>query len=494
MNNNTPPENQKNNDYDAESIKVLKGLEGVRKRPSMYIGSTGKTGLHHLIYEVIDNSIDESLAGFCNKIEIIINDDDSVEIIDNGRGIPIEKHPEYDKYTPEVILETLHSGGKFDNKSYKISGGLHGVGLSVVNALTDWLIVEIKRDGKIYKQKYSKGLKVSDPEIQILPPKEKEYTGTKISFYPDMEIFDLKSEKKDELEELQEDTELPLKIDLWDVNKIADRVHYLAFLCPSATFFIRNKKKDADKEKYPIRFHFKDGLIDFIKYINVEKKTLYEKPIHFKKKFLLEKNGDKEEIVIEAALQHNKGFKFNFKSFVNTINTIEGGTHERGFKDALNKSIKDYFIKNEPEENDIVAEDTREGVSAIVSLMLPDPQFESQTKIKLGNPEIRNAVYQVVKKELENFLEKNPKIADRIVNKVKNAKKARIEAQKARDLIRRKSALSSILLPGKLADCTSKDPIKCELFIVEGDSAGGSAKQGRSREYQAILPLRGKIA
>lgn len=474
MDSNKHPQNQNNSVYDAESIKVLKGLEGVRKRPAMYIGDTGENGLHHLIFEVIDNSIDESLAGFCDKIDIIINSDNSVEIIDNGRGIPIGKHPEYDKYTPEVILEHLHAGGKFDSKAYRISGGLHGVGLSVVSALTEKLIVEIKREGKLYKQIFSKGVSVSEPEIINLPENEVNITETKISFYPDNEIFDFNPED-----------------DIWNISKISNRVRELAFLAPNTKFSILNENIEE-----PIEYYFKGGLIDFVSFLNKNKKLLIPTPIYLKKAFVKKKESGTEEILVEVAMQYNQSYGTNILTFVNTINTIEGGTHLTGFKGALTRVMNSY-LENEKFKKfkDVIlsGEDVREGLTAILSIMLPDPQFESQTKIKLGNPEIRQIVSRIVSNELEKYLEENPEIAKSIIYKALEAKKARDAAQKAKSLIRRKSVLDSIRLPGKLADCSSSESEKCELFIVEGSSAGGSAKQGRDREFQAILPLRGKI-
>ncbi len=474
MDSKKPHLNQETSDYDAKSIKVLKGLEGVRKRPAMYIGDTGENGLHHLIFEVIDNSIDESLAGFCDKIEIILNSDNSVEIIDNGRGIPIGKHPEYDKYTPEVILEHLHAGGKFDSKAYRISGGLHGVGLSVVSALTEKLIVEIKREGKLYKQIFSKGVSVSEPEIINLPENEVNITETKISFYPDNEIFDFKPED-----------------DIWNISKISNRVRELAFLNPNTKFSILNENIEE-----PIEYYYKGGLIDFVSFLNKNKKLLIPTPIYFKKAFVKKKKSGTEEILVEVAMQYNQSYGTNILTFANTINTIEGGTHLTGFKGALTRVMNSY-LENEKFKKfkDVIlsGEDVREGLTAILSIMLPDPQFESQTKIKLGNPEVRQIVSRIVSNELEKYLEENPETAKSIIHKVLEAKKARDAAQKARSLIRRKSALDSMRLPGKLADCSSSESEKCELFIVEGSSAGGSAKQGRDREFQAILPLRGKI-
>ncbi len=460
-------ENNEGN-YNASDIKVLKGLEGVRRRPAMYVGDQGKKGLHHLIFEVLDNCVDEAMAGFANKVSITFNENNSVEISDNGRGIPIDIHPEYKIPAIEVIMEYLHSGGKFDSKSYKISGGLHGVGLSVVNALAEWLIVEINRDGVYYKQKFSRGKKASEPEIVKT---DNDTTGTKITFYPDKEIFDF-----------------PLSGKIFDFTTIVNRTRELAFLTPQASFEIYHSV--TEESEY---FYFEDGIKEFVSYLNKEKHPLHEDVINISGSY---KNDDDSTTYIDIAMQYNQGYQANILSYCNTISTIEGGTHLTGFKSSLTRTMNTYVEKNmEKKYKDVVlsGSDTLEGLSAIISVKLPDPQFESQTKIKLGNPEARQMVSQTVTEKLYQFLEENPQVAKKIVLKTMSAKKAREAAQKARSLIRRKSALDNARMPGKLADCSSSDPKKCELFIVEGDSAGGSAKQGRDRTYQAILPLRGKI-
>jgi DNA gyrase subunit B len=454
--------------YEAESIKVLKGLEGVRKRPAMYIGDTGKKGLHHLVFEVLDNSVDEAIAQYADYVKVEFFEDGSVQISDNGRGIPIDTHKEFSKPAVEVIMEHLHAGGKFDNKSYKISGGLHGVGLSVVCALTDWLIVEINRDGQCYKQKFSKGLKVTEPEISDCDPK---IHGTKIRFYPDAEIFEFD----------------PSEGVIFSFSTIANRMRELAFLTPQAKFEIL----DLDSEEREV-FHYKGGIKEFISHLNLEKQPLHSEIIYLKDEI----SEDGDDIEVEIAMQYNQGYQTNILTYANTINTIEGGTHLTGFKSALTRTLNSYienYMAKKYKDISLSGGDTREGLSAVVSIKLPDPQFESQTKIKLGNPEARQVVSQVVSESLFNFLENNPEDAKRIILKSIDAKKAREAAQKARQLIRRKSALDNARLPGKLADCSSNDPKECEIFIVEGDSAGGSAKQGRDREYQAILPIRGKI-
>ena len=457
-----------NNNYDAEDIQVLKGLEGVRKRPAMYIGDTEKKGLHHLIFEVLDNSVDEAIAGFANEVRITFNKDNSIEVFDNGRGIPIDNHPEYNKPAIELIMEHLHSGGKFDSKSYKISGGLHGVGLSVVNALTEWMLVEINRDGVCYKQKYSRGVRASDPEITHTG---NSLTSTKIIFYPDSEIFEFNPDGR-----------------IFNIYTVINRVRELAFLTPSTRFIIYDKFTEEEEE-----FYYKGGLREFINYLNKDRQPLHEKIIIINDFQELE---DNSKVYVDIAIQYNQSYQTNILTYANTINTIEGGTHLTGFKASLTRTLNSYIEKNldkNLKEHVLSGSDTREGLSAIISVMLPDPQFESQTKIKLGNSEIRQIVSQIVTDRLTQFLEENPQVAKKIVLKNINAKKAREAAQKARLSIRRKSALDSARMPGKLADCSSNDPEKCEIFIVEGDSAGGSAKQGRDRTYQAILPLRGKI-
>ncbi len=439
-----------------------------RKRPAMYIGDTGKKGLHHLIFEVLDNCVDEAMAGFADKIKVVFKKDNSVQISDNGRGIPIDMHPEYNKPAVEVIMEHLHSGGKFDNKSYKISGGLHGVGLSVVNALTEWLIVEIYRDDIYYKQRFSRGVKSTEPEIQELKNKKK---GTVITFFPDKEIFDIEDEDN-----------------IFNFSTIAGRMRELAFLTPQARFEIYDENTEEEEE-----FYYEGGIKEFITFLNKDKKPLHNDIISVSDEYTVENDS---KVYIDVALQYNQGYQSNILTYANTINTIEGGTHLTGFKSALTRSLNSYIEKNmekKYKDHILSGSDTREGLSAVISVKLPDPQFESQTKIKLGNPEIRQLVSQIITERFYQFLEENPQTAKKIVLKTINAKTAREAAQKARSLIRRKSELDSARMPGKLADCSSNNPEECELFIVEGDSAGGSAKQGRDRTYQAILPLRGKI-
>ncbi|MFX0105736.1 MAG: type IIA DNA topoisomerase subunit B [Candidatus Hodarchaeota archaeon] len=460
------PSNQ--NSYDADDIKVLKGLEGVRKRPAMYIGSTGKTGLHHLIFEVLDNSVDEAMGGFADEIKITLYKNNSVQVYDNGRGIPIDTHPEYNRPALEVIMEYLHSGGKFDSKSYKISGGLHGVGLSVVNALTEWMDVEVCRDGQHYSQRFSKGKKASEPKIIKTKTKE---TYTKITFYPDEEIFDLEPNEP-----------------IFNEHTISARMRELAFLTPHTRFEIHDKFNDEKEE-----FHYEGGIKEFISYLNKDKQPLHNDIIYISDS-LKDENG--ETIYCDIAMQYNQGYQTNILTYANTINTIEGGVHLTGFKSALTRTFNSYvenYREKKYKEHVLSGADTREGLSAVISIKLPDPQFESQTKIKLGNPEIRQIISQIVTDRLTQYLEEHPQTAKKIVLKTINAKIAREAAQKARSLIRRKSALDSARMPGKLADCSSNDPEQVELFIVEGDSAGGPAKQGRDRTYQAILPIRGKI-
>ncbi|MFX1363676.1 MAG: type IIA DNA topoisomerase subunit B [Promethearchaeota archaeon] len=460
------PSNQ--DSYDADDIKVLKGLDGVRKRPAMYIGSTGKTGLHHLIFEVLDNSVDEAMGGYADEIKVTLFNDNSVQVLDNGRGIPIDTHPEYKKPALEVIMEYLHSGGKFDSKSYKISGGLHGVGLSVVNALTDWMEVEICRDGQCYTQKFSKGKKVSEPKIVEINNKG---SYTKIHFYPDKEIFDFLPEEP-----------------IFNAHTISNRMRELAFLTPHTRFELHDKFND-EKEEY----HFEGGITEFILYLNKDKQPLHNDVIYVSDSA---DDDDGDTIFLDFAMQYNQGYQTNILTYANTINTIEGGVHLTGFKSALTRTFNSYienYMEKKYKGHILSGADTREGLSAVISVKLPDPQFESQTKIKLGNPEIRQIVSQIVTDKLTQYFEENPQTAKKIVLKTINAKIAREAAQKARTLIRRKSALDSARMPGKLADCSSNDPEKVEIFIVEGDSAGGPAKQGRDRTYQAILPIRGKI-
>ncbi len=442
-------------EYSIDKIKVLEGLEAVRKRPAMYIGSTDEKGLHHLVEEVIDNSVDEALAGYCNKICVIINEDGSITVDDNGRGIPVEIHKEYGISGVEVVMTKLHAGGKFDKGAYKVAGGLHGVGVSVVNALSKWLEVEVRRNGKIYRQRYERGKPVTKLEI-IGNAKE---TGTKITFYPDNEIFGNKS---------------------FDYYILRKRLQELAFLNKGLNIKLVDKR--TGKEEF---FKYDGGIIEFVKYINKNKIPLHD---------VIYLNGEKEGIYVEIALQYTDGYAENVFSFVNNINTREGGSHLSGFKSALTRTLNEYGRKNIFKNNEgLSGEDVREGLTAIISCRVPNPQFEGQTKTKLANSEVKRVVETLVYEKLSIYLEENPSDAKKIIEKALQAMKAREAARKARELVRKKSYLESLSLPGKLADCTSNEPEKCELFIVEGDSAGGSAKQGRDRRYQAILPLKGKI-
>lgn len=444
-------------EYGADSIKILEGLEAVRKRPAMYIGSTGKPGLHKLVDEIVDNSVDEALAGHCKNVIITVNKDGSVTVQDDGRGIPVEIHPQMKVSTVEVVLTKLHAGGKFDKDTYKVSGGLHGVGASVVNALSKKLIVEVKRDGKIYRQEYSRG----DPKtkLTVVGNCDKNETGTKITFWPDEEIFST------------------VKI---DYSVLETRFREIAFLNAGIKLILideaRNKK---------LEFYYVGGLVEFIKWINESKEVLH-KPVYFKR--------EQGSNIVEIAVQYNSGYQENIFGFVNVINTVEGGTHVSGFKTALTRVINDYAKKTNMLKKDeaITGDDVREGLTAIVSIKIPEPQFEGQTKTKLGNSEIKGFVDSIVSASLSEFFEENPTIAKKIVSKSLEAAKARLAAKRAKDLVRRKNAFSLGGLPGKLADC-SKKSTDTELYIVEGESAGGSAKQARNKEDQAILPLKGKI-
>jgi len=443
--------------YDATTIQVLGGIEAVRKRPAMYIGDTSTRGLHHLVYEVVDNSVDEATAGFCSKIKVIIYTDGSISVEDNGRGIPVDMHKTEKKPAVEVVLTTLHAGGKFDHRVYKVAGGLHGVGISVVNALSEWLEVEIKREGKIFHQRYERGKPVTS--LKVIGKSKS--TGTKITFKPDREIFS-KTE--------------------FSFDYLAGRLRELAFLNKDLEISLIDERSDRENT-----FKFKGGLISFIEYLNRNKNPLHKKIISFYK--------EKEKIIIEGALQYNDGYKEMLFSFANNINTVEGGTHLTGFKTALTRAINQYartknLLKN---ISSISGEDTREGLSAVISVKLPNPQFEGQTKTKLGNSEVEGLVSSVVFEALTSFFEENPSVANKIVEKVILAAQAREAARRARELTRRKGALDTANLPGKLADCSEKDPAFSELFIVEGESAGGSAKQARERTFQAILPIKGKI-
>jgi DNA gyrase subunit B len=443
--------------YNADSIKILEGLEGVRRRPAMYIGGTGKDGLHHLVYEIVDNSVDEALAGHCKNIIVTINKDGSVTVVDDGRGIPVEINKQYKKSAVEIVFTKLHAGGKFDKDTYKISGGLHGVGASVVNALSSKLIVHVKRDGKLYEQIYKRGDAQGD--VKTIGKSEKDENGTEVTFFPDGEIFSTLN---------------------FDFTVLKKRFQEMAFL-NAGLKIILNEESSGKKEE----FYYAGGLIDFIQHITHSKSPLH-KPVYFKKQI--------DTTVIEIAVQYTESFNENIFGFVNTINTTEGGTHISGFKSALTGVINDYAKKkNLVKDVDIEGDDTREGINAIVSLKLADPQFEGQTKTKLGNSEIKGIVDSAVTTALSEYFEENPPIANKIVQKVISSAKAREAAKKARDLVRRKSALGFTGLPGKLADCSSKKFEKTELYIVEGDSAAGSSKMARDKEFQAILPLKGKI-
>ena len=444
-------------DYDAGKITVLEGLSAVRKRPSMYIGSTGPTGLHHLVYEVVDNAIDEAMAGYCTWIKIILKSDGSVSIEDNGRGIPIDIHPKYGISGVEIAMTKLHAGGKFDKSTYKVSGGLHGVGVSVVNALSIWLKVEVFRNGNIYRQWYKRGERSS--ELEMIG--KTHHTGTRVRFLPDSEIFN--------------------SIE-FDFKTLVDRVREMAFLNRNVTIEISNELSGVEH-----LFHYEGGIVSFVEYLNKNKKALHD-PLYFQ--------GEEGDTQVEMAIQYNDSFIPNIYAFANNINTREGGYHLSGFKAALTRTVNDYargkkFLKDS--DPNLLGNDILEGVAAIISVRLPEPQFEGQTKTKLGNSELKGLMERITNQRLSEIFEENPVIAEIISKRGIVAASARLAAKKARDLTRRKSYLESAALPGKLADCQERDPYKCEIFIVEGDSAGGSAKQGRDRAFQAILPLRGKI-
>lgn len=446
------------NTYEAEQIQVLEGLEAVRKRPGMYIGSTGSRGLHHLVWEVVDNSIDEALVGACKNINVTIHPDNSISNEDDGRGFPVGMHPKLKKPAVEVALTVLHAGSKFGGGGYKVSGGLHGVGVSVVNALSEWLEIEVKRDGKIYHQRYERGFPVT--ELKVIGTTNK--TGSRVSFKPDSEVFD----------------ELEYSFDI-----LEHRLRELAFLNKGIKINLKDERDGREKT-----FQYEGGIISFVKHLNKNKEVLHKEPIYFEAK--------KDNVDVEIAIQYNDGYNESIFSFANNINTLEGGSHMVGFKSAVTKVINDYARRYKYlKENDanLIGEDAREGMSCVISIRLTDPQFEGQTKTKLGNPEVRGIIDSIVMERLEAFLEENPSDAKIIVDKAMTAARAREAAKKARELTRRKTVLESTTLPGKLADCSERDPELCELYIVEGDSAGGSAKQGRDRRYQAILPLRGKI-
>ncbi|MCX8057041.1 MAG: DNA topoisomerase (ATP-hydrolyzing) subunit B [Ignavibacteria bacterium] len=454
--------NQANNaaqEYSAESIHVLKGLEAVRKRPAMYIGDTGTRGLHHLVYEVVDNSIDEALAGFCKNIVVTIHKGNSVTVEDDGRGIPVDIHPTEKRSALEVVMTVLHAGGKFDKRTYKVSGGLHGVGVSVVNALSEWLKVEVYREGKIYFQEYRRGEPVEPVKVIGKVPEKK--TGTKVTFLPDKTIF----------------KDINFKFDT-----LADRMMELAFLNKEITIKLIDERSKEEET-----FHYKGGLIEFIQYID-ETRTPLHKTIYFE--------GEKDGVPIEVAFQYNDGYQENIFTYVNNINTHEGGTHLVGFKTALTRTLNNFAQKNNLIKDGkitLIGDDFREGLTAVLSVKVAEPQFEGQTKTKLGNSEVKSAVETFIGEKLSEYLEQNPSVGKKIIEKVLRAAESREAARKARELVRRKNALDDSSLPGKLADCSIKDPEHCEIYIVEGDSAGGSAKQGRDRRFQAILPLKGKI-
>ncbi len=445
--------------YGAEKITVLKGLDAVRKRPAMYIGDISKRGLHHLVFEVIDNSIDEALAGFCNKIVVTINADNSISVLDNGRGIPVDIHKEEKKSALEVVMTILHAGGKFDKGSYKVSGGLHGVGVSVVNALSEWMCVEVYRDGQIYTQSYTRGI----PKSRVETVGKTNKVGTLVTFKADEEIF----------------------------KKIEYEYEILEHRCRELAFLNRNLEIvliDDREEKTSDTFHYKGGLAEFVSFLDETRPAIIEKPISAEK--------EQDGVFVEYSMQYNNSYNENIFTFVNNINTIEGGTHLVGFKTAVTRTLNNYAQKNnlfKKESFQLSGEDVREGLTAVISVKVSDPQFEGQTKTKLGNSEVKGIVDSVVSESLSEYLERNPTQGRRIIEKSLNAARSREAARKARELTRRKSALDIGNLPGKLADCSTKDPSMCELYLVEGDSAGGSAKQGRDRRYQAILPLRGKI-
>lgn len=455
---------KKTKDYGAEKITVLKGLKAVRKRPAMYIGDLGKRGLHHLVNEVVDNSVDEAMAGHCTKIAVSINKDNSFSVEDNGRGIPVDIHKEEKKPALEVVMTLLHAGGKFDKGTYKVSGGLHGVGVSVVNALSAWLEAEVKRDGKIYNQRYEKG----DTKTKLKSTGKAKTSGTKITFMPDGEIFKERN---------------------WDFDIISERLRELAYLNKELEITIDDNRPEGEGRKEV--FKYKGGLSDYVKFLDSSANPLHKKVIT-----VLKEKGD---MPVEVALRYNDGYNENILSFVNNINTIEGGTHMSGFRSALTRAMNSYTTKNKliksnkNEKITLSGEDFREGITAVISIKVAEPQFEGQTKTKLGNGEVKGLVDSIVFEGLQEFLEQNPSVGRRIVEKAVLSARSRAAARKARELIRRKSALEGGSLPGKLADCSSKDPEMCEIFLVEGDSAGGSAKQGRDRRYQAILPLRGKV-
>ena len=450
-------------EYGAEQIQILEGLEAVRKRPGMYIGTTSSRGLHHLVYEIVDNAVDEALAGYCTEIDVLINKDNSITVTDNGRGVPVDINAKAGKPAVEVVFTILHAGGKFGGGGYKVSGGLHGVGASVVNALSEWLEVRVKRNGHIYEQRYQRG-KVMEP-LTIVGECPLEETGTMVHFLPDKEIF--------------------TETTVYEYDILKQRLREMAFLTKGIKIILRDEREGIEQERV---FHYEGGIKEFVEYLNKSKTPLYEQIIYCE--------GVKNNVQVEVAMQHNDSYTESTFTFVNNINTPEGGTHLAGFKNALTKTFNDYARANrilKDSDQNLTGDDIREGLTAIISVKIEDPQFEGQTKQKLGNTEARTAVDSVVSEQLTYFLEQNPAVAKAICEKSLLAQRARDAARKARDLTRRKTALESTSLPGKLADCTDKNPENCEIYIVEGDSAGGSAKTARSRATQAILPLRGKI-
>ena len=449
-------------EYGADQIQILEGLEAVRKRPGMYIGSTSGRGLHHLVYEIVDNSVDEALAGYCDIITVTINKENSITVVDNGRGIPVGINHKTGLPAVEVVFTVLHAGGKFGGGGYKVSGGLHGVGASVVNALSEWLEVEIYHEGKIYKQRYERGKVIY--KLKVIGECDPELSGTKVTFLPDKEIF--------------EET-------IFDYDTLKQRFREMAFLTKGLKIILRDEREEELVER---TFHYEGGIKEFVTYLNKSKSPLYDQIIYCE--------GMKDNVYVEVAMQHNDSYSDNTYGFVNNITTPEGGTHVVGFRNALTKTFNDYARKNKllkDSEPNLTGEDIREGLTAIISVKIEDPQFEGQTKQKLGNSEARGAVDNIVSTQLGIFLEQNPAVGKMTVEKSVMAQRAREAARKARDLTRRKSALEGMSLPGKLADCSDKDPVNCEIYIVEGDSAGGSAKTARDRATQAILPLRGKI-
>ncbi|TAK59709.1 MAG: DNA topoisomerase (ATP-hydrolyzing) subunit B [Bacteroidetes bacterium] len=467
MKSNKEQKKKQEGQYTADDITVLKGLEPVRQRPAMYIGDISVRGLHHLVYEVVDNSIDEALAGYAHNINLSINKDGSVSVVDDGRGIPTDIHPEEKRSALEVVMTVLHAGGKFDKSTYKVSGGLHGVGVSVVNALSEWLEVEVVRDGKLWFQRFERG-KPKNP-VKVIGKSDPKKTGTKVTFLPDGQIF---------------------KNRVYKFETIAERLRELAFLNPDVVLTIADLRKGEEREE---KFHFKGGLMEFVKYIDATRPALFKKPFYAK-------GSDKDEngriVEVEAAFQYNDQYNENIFTYVNNINTHEGGTHLVGFRTTLTRSLNTYGSKSGLiKENSVqlTGDDFREGLTAVISVKVPEPQFEGQTKTKLGNSEVKGIVEGIIGEQLSTWLDENPSDGRKIIDKCLRAAEAREAARKARELARRKNALESSSLPGKLADCSIEDPEHCEMYIVEGDSAGGSAKQGRDRRFQAILPIKGKI-